>query len=346
MRGESYRVKWDTKRFGLDDDSGKKKKKKKDDEDDDEDDEDDDEVGPVFRITVRVGDQVLGLADVQLVETARGRGFRKGVRRNTDPILLEDGRKLNIRFRIEQGALAQSKTVTISPAGGTVELEGVGLVVFPAGAFDAPRLVTVSATATQETRATFELSARFLSIDTRVAREFRVNTGQVAPTTPTEITLTVPEEFVAALPPADGAAVFVQLLQDGGQDLLDNFVRLELAAFDPATSTITTLLSSSAFTNLRRADGTFEAIIVIGSAPKGIGGVPPLKALAAAAQEMCEEAIIESPLEAMIQMQRLPIWARITSRRTATGCWRWPTVTSNSLASISKSWAHPIHGAG
>lgn len=240
-----------------------------------------------------VDGQELGFADVDVV-----RRFRQlwQVDRDEFVALLDDW-VLPIRFRIEDGAILPAETTVVPPTGGTAALPGFGSISFPPGAFQNPQSVTVSATATEETRATFELSARFLSIDTRVAHELRVNTGQMAPTTPTEITLTVPEEFVAALPPGDGAAVFLQLYQDGGQDLLDNFVRLEPAAFDPATSTITTSLPAMAFTDLRRADGTFEAIIVIGSAPEGIGGVLPLKALAAAAQEMCEEALIESPLE-------------------------------------------------
>ena len=115
-RRNHYRTHWDTKRFGMPDD---------DDDDDDDDDrrkrkrkshEDREEHGPVFRITVRVGEVVLGFADVQLVESVRGRGrrFRRRVRHDDEGlILLEEDRKLKIRFRIEQGALAAEDDTTV-----------------------------------------------------------------------------------------------------------------------------------------------------------------------------------------------------------------------------------------
>ncbi len=54
-------------------------------------------------------------------------------------------------------------TAVIPPEGGTVELQGVGRVIFLAGTFDVPQLVTVFTTNTPETkegRVTWDVSAR------------------------------------------------------------------------------------------------------------------------------------------------------------------------------------------
>jgi murein DD-endopeptidase MepM/ murein hydrolase activator NlpD len=246
----------------------------------------------MYRIRVLVQDQELGFADVDVVR--RFRELRQVDRDEFVPLL--DDWILPIRFRIEKGAVLPTQTTVIPAEGGTAHLPDFGSVSFPAGAFDSPQAVTVSATKSQETQLTFEMSARFLSIGSRVTHELRIRTGEVAAATASEIVVVVPAGFVESLPPGHSFALFAQILQNGGQDLLDNFVRLHPETIDPSANAIHASLPPTAFTDLRSADGTFEAIVVLASALEANSGVASARALAVV-PDMCEAALIRSPVE-------------------------------------------------
>ena len=165
-------------------------------------------------------------------------------------------------------ALQQTPTVTVavvSPGGGTVELGGVGTVTFPAGAFRAPRQVTLSARNAAETHELYVREGLYLPFDLHGAWELRINSGDVAPDTPVRVSLVVPSAFLDSLPSDGEPLVFARLLQESELDLIDSFVLIFPASFDSSSNKITAELDAS-FTYQRTPDGTFEAIVVVGSA--------------------------------------------------------------------------------
>lgn len=156
-------------------------------------------------------------------------------------------------------------TAVVSPGGGTVELAGVGGVTFPAGAFRAPRQVTLSARNAAETHELYVQEGLYLPFDLNGAWELRINSGDVAPETPVRVSLVVPSAFLDSLPSDREPMVFARLLQESELDRIDSFVLIFPASFDSSSNKITAELDA-AFTDQRTPDGTFEAIVVVGFA--------------------------------------------------------------------------------
>jgi len=143
-----------------------------------------------------------------------------------------------------------------------VTLPGFATVTFPAGAFAAPQRVTVTATSDSATQVDFKASN--LSGVPPVSFEIRINTGGVAPATDPLVAILVPGEFLTALPANHVVAAFAQVLGGGEEELHDFFEPLA-STLDPPTRMIQTPLPRLAFSNERRADATFEAIVKVGA---------------------------------------------------------------------------------
>ena len=71
--------------------------------------------------------------------------------------------------------------------------------------------------------------------------------------------------FLDPLPSDREPMVFARLLQESGLDLIYSFVLIFPASFDSSSNKITAELDAS-FTYQRTPDGTFEAIVAVGSA--------------------------------------------------------------------------------
>ncbi len=166
-------------------------------------------------------------------------------------------------------AILQTPTMTtavVSPGGGTVELAGVGTVTFPAGAFRSPRQVTLSATSSLVTQHLHVRLGQWVPFTQSAPWELRINSGDAAPETPVTISLVVASEFLDSLPPDYKPGVFAQLVQGSEMDLIDSFVFIFPAVFDSSSNRISAELRANVFTDQRTPDGTFEAIVVVGSA--------------------------------------------------------------------------------
>ena len=156
-------------------------------------------------------------------------------------------------------------TAVVPPGGGTVELAGVGGVTFPAGAFRSPRQVTLSAASALETQQLHASHGGWVPFTQCAPWELRINSGDVAPDKPVRVSLVVPSAFLDSLPSDGEPLVFARLLQESELDLIDSFVLIFPASFDSSSNKITAELDA-AFTDQRTPDGTFEAIVVVGSA--------------------------------------------------------------------------------
>ena len=157
-----------------------------------------------------------------------------------------------------------SVTETITPQGGTITIEGYASVTFPAGAFAASQSVTVSVTSSPETQEDYLESGEIFKAGPRLPYEIRIDSGFVEPVTSFNMVLFVPDSFIATLPSNAKIRIFVQIYQDGGEEVLDHF-EIFPSTFNHATKTIQVTLSGNVFTNLRHIEDTYEAIVIVGT---------------------------------------------------------------------------------
>ncbi len=169
---------------------------------------------------------------------------------------------------VRQAAQDSVATAVISPEGGTVELEGVAVVIFPAGAFDASQLVTVLTTntpATEAGRVTWEVS---VALPAPLPYDVRINSGDVAPGTEFEAVLTVPDSYLNSLPTDHTPQVFAQMVEGGPHEDLDLY-RVLASDFDPQAKVVRAQVPLRAVRLPRLDDGTIEVILLVASAPVG-----------------------------------------------------------------------------
>jgi hypothetical protein len=152
-------------------------------------------------------------------------------------------------------------SLPITTMGGSLTLPRYAQAKFPANSFASTQVVTMVKSATAETALDWSTSIQILGNVHRSSYEIRTNTGAQQPTQPVVFRITVPANLMAKRPGMGQAKLFAQIFQDGGQEILDNF-----ESFDATLSggTLTGALPPEAFTNRRRADATYEAVLIVG----------------------------------------------------------------------------------
>jgi murein DD-endopeptidase MepM/ murein hydrolase activator NlpD len=149
---------------------------------------------------------------------------------------------------------------TIDPAGGTITLPGVADVTFPPGAFAAPQIVRLEATADPATAAVFTETATIFELAGRSAYDVNIATGTIAPVGDVTIHLTVP----GALGSPAQVDAFGDFLTASDIDTFEQFELVDASARD-ATS-LTVVLPGERFVVLRRADGQRSVVVTLGKA--------------------------------------------------------------------------------
>jgi len=157
-----------------------------------------------------------------------------------------------------------SVTGVISPQGGTITLEGYATVIFPAGAFPSNTTVKVMTTSSPETAEDYEHSVSIFEGGSRLPYEIRINSGNVEPSTSFDMILNIPDSFINTLPSNVDIQVFAQIFQASEHEALDHFELFD-STFDPLTKTVRAALPKSSFTIVRHVDGTYEAIVIVGT---------------------------------------------------------------------------------
>ena len=177
----------------------------------------------------------------------------------------------------------------IGPKGGTVHLKGFVSVIFPAGALKTNTPVTVSVTSSPETAEDFNETAE----GPRIPYEIRINSGNVGPATSFDVVLDVPDSFINSLPPDHQIDVFAQIYDEGDGEIIDQFHGFD-STFEPVAKTVRSALHRRAFTNQRRLDLTYEAIVIV-------GGIPTLPPTAVAPQSSSSSPLQLSPAQAICE---------------------------------------------
>ena len=162
----------------------------------------------------------------------------------------------------------QITTPAVSASSGStpfsITLPQVATVDVPAASFATETQIGLWSTASAMTAADFDLTSQMFAAPVRAVRELRINTRQVSPLNTLSVIANIPAELEARLQENDEPRVFVQVFQDGGDEVLDNFELID-ASYDAASKTLRFGLEPGMFTNRRSADETWEAVIVIGS---------------------------------------------------------------------------------
>jgi len=161
-------------------------------------------------------------------------------------------------------------SAAIPAAGGKVEQLGFATITFPSGAFTSNTNVTLSATGTAATQSDFMATSDLYSAGLRYPFEVRVNAGAVAPASNFDVAVKLPATFINSLPANAEIKAFGQFIEDGGGETLDSFELFD-TTFDAASQTARVTLPKTAFSNRRSSNGTYEAVIVIGTTPTKVG---------------------------------------------------------------------------
>jgi murein DD-endopeptidase MepM/ murein hydrolase activator NlpD len=229
------------------------------------------------------------------VATVAG-GTVTGVSAGTTGISASSGGVSSAPLAVTVVSSGGGNVTTISPDGGTATLSGVTTLTFPAGAFTAPQPVTVSSTTDAQTAATFDESTAIYDPGQRMAYEVRINTGTVGPALPVQAAIIVPGSL--SVPAGQNLEAFAQIWEKGDLDALDQFELLP-STFGGTIATVTVSLPPAAFTDQRRADHTFEAIVTLAPTPGSPGhallGAPPQGVAPAG----CPVPSIQPPLDAV-----------------------------------------------
>lgn len=213
-------------------------------------------------------------------------------------------------FFVLAAANPNQANVVVPSGGGTVSLPNYGSFTFPAGSFASNQPMTLLADSSAETAQDWDTTSTIFAAQMRAAYEIKLNSGATRTAQPFTATLRVPADLIAALPADGELKLFAQFFEDGGQEVLDSFEYVD-STFDGTNLTAT--LPPEVFTNRRRADGSYEAVLVIGVLNTKVSTTASTTLRAAAA-----ETALPVPKDAQVSMGPLPT-NRLAAAATASG---------------------------
>ena len=163
--------------------------------------------------------------------------------------------------------LVDSVVVAVGPSGGAVDLPGVARVVFPPGAFPSKQdvtLLTTSGPSTPSGRTDWDVSVGGPSVP--LAYDIRVRTGDQPPTTPFDIAIVIPADYLRSIPPSHRPALFAHFMEGGGSEALE-ILRKVASTIDATGDTLRAEVPLAAVLPPSPPDTRYETILVVGSVP-------------------------------------------------------------------------------
>ena len=129
-------------------------------------------------------------------------------------------------------------TATIPREGGTIELLGVGRVIFGWGTFDSLQSVTVTTTATPTTeagRVTWDVS---VGPPDPLPYDVRIMFAGASPSRSFEVFLSVPDSYLSRSPAGLTLRMYARVPSGGRHEDLDHFRVLPSSAYDAVSRTV------------------------------------------------------------------------------------------------------------
>ncbi|MBI3940599.1 MAG: M23 family metallopeptidase, partial [Acidobacteria bacterium] len=156
-------------------------------------------------------------------------------------------------------------------SGGAVELAGVGSAVFSPSTFSANWPVDVEQTRLPDAEFVFQANTTTFMTSVRMENQFRITTQEI-PLADVTAVLALPDSLIEAFSRGSNILVFAETAGGGGEEILDTFEPF-VGEVDPAAKMLRVALPAHVFTDKRRSDGRFEAILTAAATP---GGARPL----------------------------------------------------------------------
>jgi murein DD-endopeptidase MepM/ murein hydrolase activator NlpD len=156
-------------------------------------------------------------------------------------------------------------STTVTPKGGTVALSGVAELTFAPQSFTRDQDVEVSVVSQGDSDAAFQDSAFMFAAGLRTPYEIRVVTRD-RPTKDVRVTAALPADFLAVVPADSEVLLFGRNLYRSEDEELDTFEVFD-AGYVAGAQSITANIPSSLFTDGRRTDGRYEAILTLATMP-------------------------------------------------------------------------------
>jgi murein DD-endopeptidase MepM/ murein hydrolase activator NlpD len=186
------------------------------------------------------------------------------------------GRRYNAtqHFFVNALSTGPSTTGTITvDQGGVLSIPDFGEVSFPPGSFASNRSVSLSVTSNAEVDATFQATSSIFAAEGRLPYELTVNAGPEQPLTDFVVTFAVPTGFRASIPATSEIRVFGENFWEDGTEAHDTF-ELFPPRFSPSSPSVSITLPRTLFSSGLTSDGTFLAVITLGTTPTGAAPVP------------------------------------------------------------------------
>jgi len=190
----------------------------------------------------------------------------------------------------QDGNVGNIVTATIPASGGTITLQGIASVNFPAGAFTVEQEVIIETTSDPDTNELFTLTSAIFGAGSRSVYEVRINTGASQPQSETvSVSLDIPNDL------GDPAKiqVFAQVFEgienesnDGFDELYDRFV-VYPSTLDTGSGQLQLELPWTVFSAGRRDDDSHEATLILAVTPVSSSGAGPFLLAA----DTCPEGI-------------------------------------------------------
>lgn len=230
-------------------------------------------------------------------------------------------------FRVDTASPAsQSTSGVVTLKGGEVSLPGVVSTTFPQGAFSSDTTVTIVTSSSPEVAASFSEYASIFRPANRLAYEIRIRVPTPPASEDIRVSVAMPDEFLAAIPPNHQAELFAQLLSDGGEETIRLF-ELITAIAAPSARALLADVPSAAFVRMTDGSGHYEAILLLAATP-GVNRLVPTTSVQSGDLLLRASRAPESPVsECLAASIQCPL---------ANGC----TVTSP----FSPARDHPVHG--
>lgn len=153
-------------------------------------------------------------------------------------------------------------TATIPREGGTIDLTGVGRVIFARGTFDSAKSVTVATTftpSTQTGRVTWDVS---VGPPDPLLYDVRISFAGASPSRSFEVFLTVPDSYLRGLPAGLTPRMFARVLEGGRQEDLDLFRVLASSTYDAVSRTVHAVVPLGSI-RLPESDGVRRVILLV-----------------------------------------------------------------------------------
>ena len=148
----------------------------------------------------------------------------------------------------------------------TIEIKDVVSVYIPEGTVSDPGVINVTTSTDNQVLSDFDKLKDLFQATERLSYFIRITSDTKPVNDAITVTVKVPSDFLSNIPSDHGIALYAQVYQDGGEEIIDVFEQLT-ASYDGKTRTISSSVPRSVFTD-KRTNVSYDANFIIAAIPK------------------------------------------------------------------------------